>query len=291
MTKFNKRLALLGLAMTFSLPASSAGLSLSEIQSLDRNNTGAEFYRGMLDETASLRMKTLKSTALSIGAQHGYVHRSKELVEIFNEHSDILDIFDFNVIMKMSSFGEEQMFFIPPVIVEANNVMAVSPDSQTVRVSGKLYDIKEPAKLSLRPPHWRQYLTIHEDLKPNLPNKALLPKNNEERANWQVWVLEGWNAGITQADDEMKIKIAKLGEDFTGMVRYMRLVDEGKIREPNISTLKQNVVNNGSSMSQEEAVYQLSIPAIFNSDIDDWNALHGDSRSSFLMPQEIPSYD
>jgi defect-in-organelle-trafficking protein DotC len=215
------------------------------------------------------------------------MERTQKLEKLFDEREDILDgIFDFSAIMKMASSGENQMFFLPPVIQEAKNVMAVSNDSTTVRVSGKLYEVKRPARLTLRPPHWRQYLSMNGDMTPEVPNKALLPRNPLEKQKWALWVNEGWEAGVRQAEEEMRMRIRQLGEDFTGMIRYMRLIDEGKIKAPNISTLKQGVAGGGDNMRENEAIYQLNIPARFDTDVDNWNPFYGEARGALRLPIE-----
>lgn len=263
-------------------------LSLDQIRSLDQSShmPGSTIYDGGSKD--SLRWKAVRSAALSAGAQYGFIERTEELRQLFQEQSDMLDsIFDFNAIMKMASNEENQMFFLPPVIQEAKNVIAVSEDSKTVRVSGKLYEIKREARLTLRAPNWRQYLILtNTGMEPELPNRALLPRTPAEKSRWQEWVFEGWRAGYAQAEEEMRVRIRHLGEDFVGMVRYMRLVDEGKIKQPNIATLKQNVAGDGATLRENEAIYQLNMPARFNHNADDWNPLYGESRGSLRLPIE-----
>lgn len=271
-----------------ALSSHAAPLSLDELQNIYK--VSSDKLKGELissGRVADMRYNALRGAALAIGAQHGYYERNKQLTESFKNNEKILNgIFDFSMIMRMASQGEDTMFFLPPVIQEAENVLALSADSNTVRVSGKLYDIKRKARLTLRAPNWRQYLIMGTSFEPEEPNTALYPRTRDEKQSWKIWVAEGWSAGYKQAEQEIRKRVRHLGEDFIGMIKYMRLIEEGKIKAPNISKLKQAVSGNESSMTEDERIYQLNLPAEFDLNSGNWNPLYGESRSSLRLPIE-----
>ena len=88
----------------------------------------------------------------------------------------------------------------------------------------------------------------------------------------------------------MKFRIRRLGDDFVGMVKYMVLVEEGKMNEPVIASSKRNVVGGGDEMYEDQRVIQLSIPSGLNPDVSDWEPNILDNRGSLRTEAEDKNY-
>lgn len=238
----------------------------------------------------NLRLKAMREAALSLGAQHGYVNRLEQHKAFFEENDQLFANFDFDTIMRLASNGGTEMFLLPPVIQRLDNVSAVSESATRVRISGLVHVIKRPARLVLNPPDWHQYLVWDDPVEVDMPSRALLPKTDEEQILWHNWVSVGWLSGIQVADDEMRFRIRRLGEDFNGMVRYMALAFQGKVKRPYIAEQHTDVVGGGSEMREDESVYEISIPASLHPNSKEWDPIFGDDRESLRFPSESAGY-
>ena len=293
-------LAALGLVAPLLAVAAEDVYDLGSLQSLsysDASGPDAHFVSPTDEEGAesesvqrNLRLAAMKESAISLGAQHGYVTRLGQHKDYFETHEDLFKIFDFDLVMRLASPGDEEMFLLPPVIQRLDNVSAVSESATRVRISGLVHVIKRPARLVLNPPDWRQYLIWDEEVAVNQPSKALLPKNEQEQAMWADWVAEGWKWGVVTADDEMRYRIRRLGEDFNGMVRYMTLAFQGKVKRPYIASQHTPVVGGGTEMRENESVYEISIPASLQPNTSEWDPIFGDDRQSLRYPSESGAY-
>lgn len=262
---------------------------LQAYDSLEEDNTSVskEPLPGSLDST-KIRLKSMKSAAISLGAQHGYIHRLNALKNEITQNSDALDmIFDFNTLMKLASHGNSELYLLPAIIRESNNVIALSDNSKHLRISGKIWEIVQEERLVGLAPNWRTYLILDSNIQMPSPHKALLPKSQEEKNAWAEWVAQGWIAGIDQAEYEMTHRVRRLGADYNGMSRYMRLVLEGKAERPIISQYTQHVAGGGSQMREQDTVYQISRAATLNSDYKEWNTLILDPRKGFRHKIEL----
>lgn len=278
-------------SLTVLLPSYSfavENLSLSELQRLGekdlvlkRNLVPAE------GESSSLRLSAMRDAAFASGAQHGYVYHIGTIKTKINKSATDLDkIFDFNTVMKLSSQGDTELYLLPPVMQEAKNVVAISDNNQKLRISGKVYTILTPAKLVGLPPNWRTYLLHDQEIDLQKPSHLLMPRNEEERGYWARWVSEGWVAGIKQAEFEMLYRVRRLGNEFNGMVKYMSLLAQGKVREPVVVSSKENVTGGGAQMRQEDIIYQVSLPATLDADEKNWEVLALDPRGGLTAPGE-----
>jgi len=268
----------------FSHAEEPRSLSLNQLVNLEFHPEGAA---DGISKDNKMRYTALMESALAAGGQHGFYARMQLLKEGMDDYSAELDsIFDFGVLMKLASAGEEEMFFLPPVIREAENIKSLSASQNTVRVSGKYFEIERPARLTLRPPNWRQYLIFDQELYLSRPPKALMPKTDEEKKLWKKYVEAGWKEGQAQAEEEMAFRVERLGEDFVGMIKYMRLVMSGQIKAPYVAILKDDVVADRDTMRIDERVYKIAIPAAMESDTSKWNPLYGDDRDSLVYPAE-----
>ncbi|MGD1524385.1 type IV secretory system conjugative DNA transfer family protein [Vibrio owensii] len=268
----------------------SQDTTLEELTSMKYEGRKDDLGSLSLDQTA-IRNTAQKNAALAVGAQYGYQSHMNELKEAINNKAVQLDkIFDFNTLMKVAFNGEDELYLLPPVIQEVNDVVSVSNNSRQLRVSGKVWLVKTPERLVTAAPNWRQYLVFDNDIEISNPATVLLPRTVEEELNWKDWVLQGWKAGHKQADREMNRRVVNLGEDYIGMVKYMKLAVQGKVSAPMIVSSHQEVTGGGSQMRESDKVIQVSRPASLNSNAKDWKAIPLDTRESYRFPVERTEY-
>lgn len=261
--------------------------SLNEL--VDMSYSKSAIKSGLADGVSAneLKQKEMKSMAMSVGAQNGYVFRMNALKIELDSNKDQLDqIYDFSVIMKLSGGKLEEIYLLPPVISITKNLTSVSDESDRIRISGTMYRIDKPARLVTVAPNWRQYLLYDQPIEIIKPVSNLLPKTPLEKQVWSEAVNEGWIAGNMQAEREMTYRIRKLGADFNGMARYMTLALEGKVTKPIVSSSAQKVDGGGTVMRVDDRIVQLSMPASLNPDDNDWASLILDSRESIRYPAE-----
>ncbi len=264
--------------------ARKAETPLEELQLLD----GSQLEKISKDKASGIRLDAMREAALVVGAQRAYTERMKGLrAKIEGESSMMDELFDFRALMMLASDGTEEKYLIPPVIQEAKDAFAVEDSGQLLKVSGTVFRVVKPEKLVSAPMTWREYLFPFNDTKGNLPHKALLPKSQVERELWSEWVADGWKAGLSQADSELKARIRSLGRDFKGMVYYMVLLERGLVKAPVVAVSNERVVGGGSKMMVRNSTYRLTMPASLNSKMEDWKFIELGSRKSLRLPSEL----
>lgn len=262
----------------------SNALSLEELY-------GLSYPKNFKDDPSfnlsKLRHSAMQEAALSIGAQNGYVSEFSNLEDAIRSVSRELDkLFDFNTVMRLASTDDGELYLLPPVITEANDVITASENYRELRVSGKIYNIVERERLVGLAPNWRAYLFSGESVSLQQPISSLFPKDDDERNLWRDWINQGWAAGANQAQREMQSRIRRLGQDYIGMVRYMTLVEEGKISQTVLAKVEQNVIGDNDHMRINDKLYRITIPASLNTKDEEWNALSLDPRGSLMYPGE-----
>ena len=210
-------------------------------------------------QAADVRMRAMKEAATTLGIQEGYAYQVGILKSIIEQEADTYDTaFDFSALMRAGGKIANEQYVIPPVISEVQNTMSQKEDGRQMVLSGKVYTIISNVRLSSAPPDWRQYIFIDDPTPPTAPPKDLLPKNSDEREKWKAWVDDGFNSGLEMGDIEFKDRITRLRVDFTGMARYMRLVEEGKVREPTVAIQHINLDGDDNTMKIRTSIYTIT---------------------------------
>lgn len=275
-------------ANAYSSAQNSQVHTLEELSSMD--STFVSEAQKLLDadsETAQ-RYKAIEQIAMTMGAQHGYANRINELEVKFESISDSLDqMIDFKTIMLTAYTGEKELFLLPPVVTEVSGMSALSDDAKTLRVTGTAFFITKPERLVLSPPTWREYLVLSNDIMVKMPHPTMLPETDAEKVIWKETLARGWRAGTVQADHEMNDRIEQLGSDYQGMIRYMRLVSEGKISEPIIAKVKDDVSGGGKEMRINDSTYRLTSQSSLLSNVKYWRPLILDNRESLRYDSEF----
>lgn len=197
----------------------------------------------------NLRHKALQDAALSIGAQGGLAWASEQMnIKTDQDHKYLDSIFNFNAMMLTHGV-------IPPVLEEGDNTLNLD-DPNTIRVSDRTYKIIKQASFSTTAPNWREYLRLNYS-KPELPDKSLLPRNDDEQRMWKKGIRAGWERGITQSYSIFQQNLARLKRDYRGMILYRKLLQEKMISPPFVARTELGVTGDGSDMRINDQVLRI----------------------------------
>jgi defect in organelle trafficking protein DotC len=211
-----------------------------------------------------IREMAIRETALSLGAQAGLAHRAKFIDEELTKEARRLDtIYDFNALMLPNNI-------LPPVLLEGRNTLNLS-ESSAIRISDRTYKISKQAKFVTTPPNWRQYLWM-DYKKPDYPSVTLLPKTKEERAVWDDCIRTGWKNGLEQANIILEESLARIKEDFTGMILYRKLLAMNMISEPFVSHTDLGITGDASEIHIDDRVLRITALPALNTNSKDWRA-------------------
>jgi defect-in-organelle-trafficking protein DotC len=108
--------------------------------------------------------------------------------------------------------------------------------------------------------------------KPEYPNMTLLPKTKEERALWSYYVDKGWNQGIEQANTILEESIARIKEDFAGMILYRKLLAMNMVSAPFVSHTDLGVTGDGDEIHIDDRVLRITALPALNTNSSEWRA-------------------
>ena len=235
--------------------------SLSGLQSMATiRNAGNQ----RLPTMGKIREMALKETALSLGAQSGLAWRAKFIDNELALQARNLDaIYDFNALILEHNV-------LPPVLLEGRNTLNLA-DSQTIRISDRTYKVSKQARFITTPPNWRQYLWM-DYKKPEYPHVTLLPKTKEERRVWCYYTDKGWKNGIEQANTILEESIARIKEDFKGMIMYRKLLAMNMVSAPYVSHTDLGVTGDGGEIHIDDRVLRITALPALNTNSNEWRA-------------------
>ena len=190
------------------------------------------------------RIEMVSMQAVEIGAQHGYAKTLRELHQRLDALSDDLDgLYDFQRLMRISEGvdGRVRQHYLPPAVSRVS-ASVIATDPAELRVASGLYRITEQAQLVAAAPNWRQFLIVPDEALLPFPHRAALPHTDAERKAWKRAVTRGWEAGVLQAHDEMRSRLARLGDAYNGRIRYLTLLAEGRISEPEVASVMDQIL-------------------------------------------------
>ena len=274
-------LSLLLSASASAVAATQAPMSLEELKGLDQSifDDATHLINTPSEEMA--RYKALEQVAISIGAQHGFaseIEAQKAL--ILEVQSDLDKAIDFRQIMFAASGTELELFLLPPVIREFDGMASVNDSNTILRITEKTYQIHKPERLVLSPPNWREYLIMDQAPRIKQPHPSMLPTTEQEQEVWEQGIQKGWEAGVQQGAREMESRILDLHTDYVGMLKYMRMVQEGKITEPVITKVAVPVAGDGQELRINDVTYRLTLDSRLESAVQYWTPMILDPRES-----------
>lgn len=243
-------------------PTSADTSSLIGLQALA--NTNGTTTTARVGQVSKIREMALRETALTLGAQGGLAHRAKIIDQQLTDQARTLDaVFDFNSLILEHNI-------LPPVLLEGRNTLNLA-DTQTIRISDRTYKVYKQARFITTPPTWRQYLWM-DYKKPDYPNVTLLPKNDTERKIWAFYVGRGWRKGVEQAGTIVEENIARIKEDFGGMILYRKLLAMNMISPPFVSHTDLGVTGDETEMHIDDRVLRITALPLLNTDSKNWRA-------------------
>lgn len=235
--------------------------SLPALQALkDKGHSNS----GKSKRTSKIREMALKETALSVGAQSGLSYRAKIIDDQLVKQTKYLDvIYDFNALLLEHNV-------LPPVLLEGRNTLNLA-DTQTIRISDRVYKVAKQAHFVTTPPNWRQYLWM-DYRKPEPPHVSLLPKTSDEREIWVHYVTQGWQNGVEQANTILEENIARIKEDFTGMILYRKLLAMNMVTAPFVSHTDLGITGDDQEIHIDDKVLRITALPVLNMNSNEWRA-------------------
>lgn len=235
--------------------------TLAGLQAMENNNkTDPRKKQNM----SKIREMGLRETALSLGAQSGLAYRAKIIDDQLVKQTRYLDaIYDFNALLLENNV-------LPPVLLEGRNTLNLA-DTQTIRVSDRTYKVSKQAHFVTTPSNWRQYLWM-DYKQPEYPHVSLLPINKEEREIWRYNVAKGWQNGVDQANVILEENIARIKEDFTGMILYRKLLAMNMVSPPYVSHTDLGVTGDGHEIHIDDKVLRITALPALNTNSNEWRA-------------------
>jgi defect in organelle trafficking protein DotC len=250
--------ALLTAACTHQ-PQAVDPMNLGQLQNMSASDSGSAVIVGQI------RNKALEDTAMSLGAQGGLAWASKDInAHLERNKWNLETIYNFNGMML--SHG-----VLPPVLVQGDNSLNLA-DPNTIRIADKTYKIVQQARFATTPPNWREYIWMNFN-PPELPNKVLLPRTDDERKIWSKAIKEGWEQGIQQAYSIFQQNMARLKRDYNGMILYRTLLQEHMISAPFVSKTELGVTGDGTDMRVNDQVLRITELPKLQTDSNGWRAI------------------
>ncbi|MCH9756187.1 MAG: type IV secretion system DotC family protein [Gammaproteobacteria bacterium] len=237
--------------------------SLAGLKSMGSTKKASE-HRTTKESQSKIRSMGLRETALSLGAQSGLAARAKNIDDQLVRQTRNLDaIFDFKALILDNNV-------LPPVLLQGNNTLNLA-SGQAIRVSDRTYKLAKQARFITTPPNWRQYLWL-DYKKPDEPHVSMLPNSKEERQVWCYYVEQGWQNGVEQADTILSENIARIKEDFTGMILYRKLLAMNMVSPPYVSHTDLGITGNGDELHIDDRVLRITALPALNVKSDEWRA-------------------
>lgn len=209
------------------------------------------------------RAQMIQMAAVSLGSQAGMAARSQEIQNALMVRSDQYDkAFRFSSLMLEPGF-------LPPVITQGLDAYN-QPNDNEARATSVIFRIERPARLTPVVPTWRTYLL--GDTTPAVrPEGSVLPRSNEEKQLWDQWALRGWNQGAQLADQNFEANLARLRQDFLGMVCFKMLYEQGLVSKPILARANLGVTGGGDEMGVEDRIIRITQKASLDANRSNWN--------------------
>ncbi len=226
---------------------------MKELQNIEPVNVDREKAEKAMP--LDIRRDALIEAALSFGARGGLAMRTYEINKELDRQTSYLDkIYNFRSLLIAVPSG---LLVEPPIISESVDAMIIDGDGQSAAVSDRIYNINKNAKIVAAARDWRDYLQRDWGEVKN-PPELLMPQDDEEREIWEEKVAQGWKSGYKQADETFEADLARLVSEFSGMVRYRKLLAQGMVSPPYANQVDRGVTGGGYEMRVGDRAIQLT---------------------------------
>nr|WP_277344834.1 type IV secretory system conjugative DNA transfer family protein [Legionella longbeachae] len=109
-------------------------------------------------------------------------------------------------------------------------------------------------------------------VKPEYPNYTLLPKTKVEKKIWCIYAAKGWRQGVDQANTILEENIARIKEDFGGMILYRKLLAMNMVSPPYVSHTDLGVTGDASEIHIDDRVLRITALPALNVNSEQWRA-------------------
>lgn len=241
--------------------------SLEELQDVSLRDKGQNDVEVELLKQNNLRLEAMKDAALSYGARGGLAMQTYRIRDALDKKSAYLDsIYDFNRLLIPAPSG---LMIEPPVISESLDAMMIESGGQSAAVADRIVEISRNARIVPIARNWRTYLEREwGDL--DEPPMVLRPETREERDEWSRLIAQGWREGEAQANAIFQSDLARLNQDFTGMVRYRMLLAQGQVSAPFALHMDRGVTGDGQEMVIGDRAVQITGPSLLQTGPNTW---------------------
>ncbi|CAG9261010.1 conserved exported hypothetical protein [Burkholderia diffusa] len=219
-----------------------------------------------------LRSQMLTDAGKTVGFRGGMAAEARALRQALDARAGHLDtIFQFSPLINKNGA-------IAPVIVEARDLSAFSTDQ--IRTATRVYKIEKAEHFVSVPPTWRDYLYIGLPASGNvdLPPFSARPQDSKESSIWRQAVQKGWAEGEQQADAILAANFNRLTRDYTGMLLYSTLLQQGMISATRVAESSRTVTGSGTQLMLGDTLRRVTGRASFETDANKWRpALNADN--------------
>lgn len=244
--------------------AGITGTSMAAPSTLTRSQITSDSVAGWARNSMDQgRLSEVRNAAAALGAQAGLADRTRQIQAALLARAAQYDrVFDFSRLMIEPGL-------LPPVISEGRDAYHQENDSEA-RASDRVFRIERPARIVSAPPTWRTYLLA--DPTPALaPNAAVVPRNKAERQVWDDFAARGWEEGVAQADANFQSNLARLTQDFQGMLRFKMLYEQGLVSMPRLNRETLGVTGGGNEMAIGDRIIRISSQALLDANSRNWS--------------------
>lgn len=252
-----KRLALTGVLLCLA-----GSVMADEAPPADMNtylNPDVNDHAGISDTVYQM----LSDAGRTVGFQGGKAQRAYELKQaLATRESSLSAVYDFRPLISRQGY-------LPPVIDQATDLAHITPDQ--IRTAYRTYNLLVPARFVSNPPSWRNWLLLGlASTRVAAPDVSVRPKNGDEEDVWQSAIKKGWDEGRIAADRTLEANFNRLTRDYTGMLRYSTLLQQGLIEAPDITEEQQSVTGSRDQLLIGDKVKRIKDPAGFIVDKHRW---------------------
>lgn len=247
--------------------------------------------KSVSDQIANeVRLRAISDYAKQVAMQVSIRAGMKNINTVLSQNARQLDaIYNFQPLMIHSKV-------VPPVVTEAVDLYNQSGAMQ-IRLTDRVYDIVSQARISSTPPNWRDYLNFPNDQDAYNDyiylTAGMKPETSLEKRIWAEATKEGWDIGMSQSNTVLLEAMDRLNRDYIGMIRFHRLVAEGKLDMPAISSYELYDNSNGTRLLMGEKLFQITSLPEFKKAPSDVRKVYGGEVSDFgyLKQSEIMQHD
>lgn len=249
-------------AVLFGSPAMGNTVTLDGLKQLAPPTYGKI---GDSATAAGMRKMALNDIAMSLGAQSGLAFKAKMINLDLTNHAKSLDhVFDFNAILIGNNI-------LPPVLQKGESTLNQDTDT-TLRISDRMYKILKQAHFITAAPNWRDYLMMNFPV-PDRPDDSVLPKTAQEKIVWAAAVERGWQQGLQQGDIIFSENLARLTEDYNGMLLYLQLLTQHMVSPPYVGKVELGVTGDGNEMHINDQVLRITAVPQLQVDPSQWRPI------------------